>query len=74
MTKSREEGNSPLKPSPALLCKLGSIIVHYEEMTSTGGHGFDKIALNALLADAEIQVWISEMQKMAMLPVKRIKR
>jgi hypothetical protein len=32
---------SALQPSPALLCKLGSIIVHVEEASEPGGHPFD---------------------------------
>jgi hypothetical protein len=59
------------QPPASLLCKLGSIIVQYEEMTSKHGHGFDKVAMDALIADAEVQDWIAEMQKLAMLPVKR---
>lgn len=62
-----------LKPAPALLCKLGSIIVHFEELNSKDGHAFDKIAVDQLIADPDVQAWISEMQAMAMLPVKRKK-
>ncbi len=59
------------KPSAGLLVKLGSIIVHYEEMTSPKGHEFDKFALNSLLEDAEVVEWFKGMHKNAMLPVKR---
>lgn len=62
---------SCLKPSTALLCKLGSIIVHMEEATSTKGHAFDKIALDQLLADSDVREWLADMRGMAMLPVKR---
>ena len=61
----------PLKPSVALLSKLGSIAVHVEELLSPKGHDFDKIALEQLLNDAEVKVWISDMDQMAMLPKKR---
>lgn len=44
-----------LTPSPALLCKLGSIIIHFEEMHSKDGHAFDKIALDGLIADHDVQ-------------------
>jgi hypothetical protein len=60
-----------MKPSPSLLCKLGSIAVHAEEMLSPSGHDFDRIALKSVLDDAEVKQWISEMDSMAMLPKKR---
>jgi hypothetical protein len=62
----------PLKPSAALLCKLGSIAVHTEEFLSPDGHPFDKVALNTLLSDPDIKAWLSAMDAMAMLPKKRI--
>ena len=37
----------PLQPSMALLVKLGSLIVHYEEFLSPTGHEFDKGAADA---------------------------
>ena len=61
----------PLKPSPTLLIKLGSIIVHYQEMTSSAGHQYDKYALQTLEEDSEVREWLSQMSKMAFLPVKR---
>jgi hypothetical protein len=61
----------PLSPSAALLVKLGSIIVHYAEMTSAKGHAFDKHALDSLLQDDEVVTWFAQMDDMAMLPVKR---
>lgn len=66
--------SDPLKPSAALLCKLGSIIVHAEELTSPSGHIFDKHALNTLVTDAEVIEWMKAMRSMAMLPVKRNER
>lgn len=36
-----------LKPSPMLLCLLGSIVVHAEELLSPDGHAFDKITAAA---------------------------
>ena len=39
-----------LKPTPALLCKIGSIIVHADEMLSADGHHFDRVALQGFLA------------------------
>lgn len=60
-----------LKPSPGLLCKLASVIVHADEMTSPHGHEFDKVAFNSALNDPEVKEWIDTMTKMAMAPVKR---
>jgi hypothetical protein len=50
----------PLQPSLALLCKLGSIAVHVEEMLSPAGHAFDRIALETVL-DEEVRTWIKNM-------------
>lgn len=61
----------PLNPTPSVLCKLGSIIVHAEEASSPGGHPFDVVALRQLLADPEVAAWMEGMRAMAMLPLKR---
>ena len=66
MTKS-----NPLTPDPRLLCKLGSIIVHAEELLSPDGHQFDKIALEQLMRDSTVKQWLADMRKMALLPEKR---
>jgi hypothetical protein len=63
--------SEPLNPRPALLCKLGSIVVHAEELVSPKGHAFDHTALLMLCEDDEVQEWIQQMNAMAMLPVKR---
>lgn len=63
--------NDPLHPSAALLCKLGSIIVHAQEATAPGGHPFDQHALAALTSDPEVKEWMSAMAESALLPVKR---
>lgn len=62
---------NPLSPSPSLLIKLGSVIVHQEEMMSAKGHHFDKHALETVRNDPEVVAWLSEMTKQGMLPVKR---
>ena len=62
---------NPLKPTPALLVKLGSVAVHVEEMLSLKGHELDRYALMTLLGDQEVKQWIEQMNAMAMLPVKR---
>jgi len=62
---------NPLKPPASLLCKLGSILIHAEELTSSKGHVFDHYALKALTDDAEVKEWLAKMQAAAMLPLKR---
>jgi hypothetical protein len=61
----------PFSPNAALLAKLGSAIVHAEEMLEPLGHGFDKIALQSVIADPEVQEWLDAMRALALLPVKR---
>jgi hypothetical protein len=63
--------DTPLAPSPSLLCKLASVVVHADEMLSPGGHEFDRHALVSALGDGEVKAWIAEMTKMGMAPVKR---
>ena len=58
-----------LKPETSLLCKLGSIAVHAEEMMSDDGHKLDHAAILSLLGDPEVKEWIADMG--ALLPVKR---
>lgn len=60
-----------LQPSATLLCKLGSIIVHADEMLSPFGHSFDREALKALLGDPEVAAWIAGMGELALVPLKR---
>lgn len=62
------------KPSLGLLLKLGSIVVHADEITEDDGenaHEFDYMAIRAALADPEVILWIREMSKSGFLPVKR---
>lgn len=61
----------PLTPSPQLLTKLGSIMVHVEELLSPHGHHFDRVALDDLLKDPQVKEWRRQMDSMALLPVKR---
>lgn len=61
----------PLKPSPSLLAKLGSIIVHCEEFVSATGHGFDEAAFRILVEDAEVIDWMKAMRGLALIPEKR---
>lgn len=62
---------NPLKPSPSLLSKLGSILVHAEELTSEKGHVLDHYALKSLTDDPEVKDWLAQMQAAALLPLKR---
>lgn len=69
--------SDPLKPSMALLIKLGSIAVHADEMNDYGfdmrnkAWLFDLNALHSLLNDDEVKKWISQMNKLAFVPLKR---
>jgi hypothetical protein len=63
--------SDPLKPSAALLCKLGSAVVHADELLSPSGHDFDRHALHSALNDPEVKEWLAQMGKMAMVPLKR---
>lgn len=60
-----------LNPSAGVLVKLGSIMVHAEEILSPGAHEFDLAALRQLLADPEVVAWRTEADRLALLPVKR---
>jgi hypothetical protein len=62
----------PLHPSAALLCKLGSIIVHADEFHSPDGHPFDLEAMKSGM-DAEVNQWIDQMQRLGMIPIRRRK-
>ncbi len=68
---SIEEIMNEFEIEVSLLSKLGSIVIHAEELLSDGGHKFDKAALESLISDQEIQKWLSKMNAMALLPVKR---
>ena len=62
----------PLKPPLDLLIKLGSLIVHYQEACSTDRHEFDFVSIEQLQCDPDVREWFERMNKLAMLPVKRI--
>ena len=63
--------SDPLKPDPSLLCKLGSVLVHADELISSNGHAFDRHALEQLVADPDVKEWLAQMDAMAMIPRKR---
>jgi hypothetical protein len=60
-----------LKPTPQLLIKLGSAIVHADEFLSDKGHELDLHTFKQLLNDEDVKEWISQGTKQAFLPVKR---
>lgn len=66
-----ETMSDPLKPSPGLLCKLASIIVHADEAASAEGHEFDIDAIRTVMNDPEVAAWIASMTAAGMAPVKR---
>lgn len=63
--------NAFTNPSISVLAKLASIAVHVDEMLSTDGHHFDRIALAQLLDDPEVQTFLAAGRKLAMIPEKR---
>ena len=60
-----------LTPPATLLVKLGSLAVHVEELHSPNGHHLDRSAIDGILSDPEVRQWLTEMDELAMLPVKR---
>ena len=62
--------STPMKPNQGLLMKLGSIIVHLEELLETDIHT-DLKAAQSLISDAEVVTWLREMTAKGLLPVKR---
>lgn len=69
--------NNPLEPSVGLLVKLGSALVHMDEMREYhfspqhAAFPFDLAALAQTLDDPEVRAWLAEMSKLGLMPVKR---
>ena len=67
----------PLKPSATLLIKLGSALVHAEELLASieakdvNAIAADRGAFTTVATDPEVMEWREAMDKMAFLPVKR---
>lgn len=61
----------PLAPPPTVLVKLGSVLVHADELLSAGGHAFDRAALEGLVRDPELVEWRAAADRLALLPVMR---
>lgn len=76
-TRADSGAAHPLKPSIGVLIKLGSAIVHIEEMKSCHfapsehAYTFDLAALSQTLDDPEVKEWIAQMSKQGFMPVKR---
>ena len=47
--------------------KLGSIVVHLEEVLADG-HDFDVIAMRSLVNDLDVQRFVTALRKMALVP------
>jgi len=62
---------NPLKPSLALLVKIGSAVVHADEFMGPTGHPLDKTAFDDLMRNAELQTWLSDLTEKGYLPVRR---
>jgi hypothetical protein len=60
-----------MSPSASLLIKLGSALVHAEEMTEPGAHELDLTAFRSLASDPEVVAWRERMDALALLPLKR---
>lgn len=58
-------------PTLSTLAKVGSILVHVEEGRSEDGHPFDWDAVDALMADDEVQLFLKDLRALALLPSKR---
>ena len=67
----KSSGLKCLDPSTQLLCKLGSVLMHVEELLSPLGHEMDRHALASVLTDTEVVAWLKEMREMALIPEKR---
>jgi hypothetical protein len=62
---------SDLRPTLALLTKLGSIARHVEEGTGPVASPLDLQAASTLAADPEVQSWLAAADRYALLPVPR---
>ncbi len=54
-----------------LAVKLGSIVVHADELTGPDGRELDRQIIRHALDDVEVTQWIKDMG--CLLPVKRVK-
>lgn len=79
MTKACKPPKRPRRPLAStgpmalrlsLAVKLGSALVHADELLGPRAHDFDRQALAALLADQEVKAWLASFDS-GLLPVKR---
>lgn len=63
--------NDPIHPPIGILITLGSLAVHIDEYLSPGGHPIDRQVIETMLQDRDLKEWLSQMDKLAFLPVKR---
>lgn len=63
-----------ISPSLGLLAKLGSAIVHADEHLSGDGRPIDLHEFQRLLADPEVVGWLKYMDKIALVPKRRVER
>lgn len=68
---AKSDKPDPCRPCVTLLAKLGSIVVHAEELVGPNGHDFDRLAIMSASADPEVKAWIEAMGPL--LPLKRSK-
>lgn len=60
-----------MKLELTLIVKLASIAIHVEELFSTDGRNVDRMTVESLLKDSEVQAFLKSKDMKAFLPVKR---
>ena len=55
-----------------ILVKLASIAVHVEEYLSDDGHPYDRVALEQLVRDPDLQAYLGTLKAAGFLPQKRV--
>lgn len=63
------ESEANIKIPVALAAKLAAVVVHADEMLSGDGHNFDRVALESIVRDPQVQAWVVSLGALA--PVKR---
>lgn len=57
--------------TPTLGVKLASIAAHAKEAFGPTGHAHDRVAIEALLIDPEVNKYLEALDKLALLPKPR---
>lgn len=60
------------KMTLSLEVKLGSVLVHVQELLSPEGHPVDRQALESLLSDPEVTAFQEALEAKALLPLRRV--